>query len=45
MRKLAAVALVLAFASISFAQQAQSGSSQGQYPIGDGKHYKVFETS
>jgi hypothetical protein len=30
------------FAGISFAQQAQSGSSQGQYPIGGGKKYKEW---
>jgi len=42
MRKLTAVAVTLAFASITFAQQAQSGSSQGQYPIGGGKQYKEW---
>jgi len=30
------------FAGISFAQQTQSGSSQGQYPIGGGKKYKEW---
>jgi len=42
MRKPAAVALALAFAGITFAQQAQSSSSQGQYPIGGPKHYKEW---
>jgi Spy/CpxP family protein refolding chaperone len=42
MRKSAAVALALAFAGITFAQQAQSGSSQGQYPIGGGKQHKEW---
>ena len=42
MRKLTAVALALAFAGISFAQQTQSGSSQGQYFIGGGKKYKEW---
>jgi hypothetical protein len=42
MRKLTAVALALAFAGISSAQQTQSGSSQGQYPIGGGKKYKEW---
>jgi hypothetical protein len=40
MRKSAAVALAFAFAGITFAQQAQPGSSQEQYPIGGGKQYK-----
>jgi Spy/CpxP family protein refolding chaperone len=42
MRKSAALALALAFAGISFAQQAQSGSSQGQYPTGGPKHHKEW---
>ena len=42
MRKLTALALAFAFAGITFAQQAQSGSSQGQYPIGGGKQYKEW---
>ncbi|AHE96775.1 hypothetical protein THERU_02930 [Thermocrinis ruber] len=42
MRKLTALALALAFVGISPAQQAQSGSSQGQYPIGGGKQYKEW---
>jgi len=42
MRKSAAVALALAFAGITFAQQTQSGSSQGQYPTGGSKHYKEW---
>jgi Spy/CpxP family protein refolding chaperone len=42
MRKLTALALAFAFAGITFAQQAQSGSSQGQYPIGGGKHHKEW---
>ena len=42
MRKSAAVALALAFAGITFAQQTQSGSSQGQYPTGGPKHYKEW---
>jgi Spy/CpxP family protein refolding chaperone len=42
MRKSAAVAVALAFAGITFAQQAQSGSSQGQYPTGGPKHYKEW---
>jgi len=40
MEKLTALAVALAFVGITFAQQAQSGSSQGQYPIGGGKQYK-----
>jgi hypothetical protein len=42
MRKLTALALALAFAGISPAQQAQSDSSQGQHPIGGEKHYKEW---
>jgi Spy/CpxP family protein refolding chaperone len=42
MRKLTALTLALAFAGITFAQQAQSGSSQGQYPIGGSKHHKEW---
>jgi len=42
MRKLTALAVTLAFAGITFAQQAQSGSSQGQYPIGGPKHHKEW---
>ncbi len=42
MRKLTALAAALAFAGISLAQQAQSGSSQGQYPIGGPKHHKEW---
>jgi len=42
MRKLTALALAFAFAGITFAQQAQLGSSQGQYPIGGGKHHKEW---
>jgi Spy/CpxP family protein refolding chaperone len=37
MRKLTALALALAFAGVTLAQQAQSDSSHGQYPIGGGK--------
>jgi Spy/CpxP family protein refolding chaperone len=40
MRKLTALAAALAFAGITFAQQAQSDSSQVLYPIGGPKHYK-----
>jgi hypothetical protein len=42
MRKLTALAAALAFVGITFAQQAQSGSSQGQYPTGGPKHYKEW---
>jgi hypothetical protein len=42
MRKSAAVAVALAFAGITFAQQAQSDGSQGQYPTGGPKHYKEW---
>jgi hypothetical protein len=42
MRKLTALAVALSFAGISPAQQAQSDSSQGQYPIGGGKQYKEW---
>ena len=42
MRKSAALALALAFAGIISAQQAQSGSSQGQYPTGGPKHHKEW---
>jgi len=42
MRKLTALALALAFAGISPAQQTQSGSSQGQYPTGGPKHHKEW---
>jgi len=38
MRKSAALALALAFAGITFAQQTQSDGSQGQYPVGGRKH-------
>ncbi len=41
MKKLTALAVALTFAGITFAQQAQSGSYQGQYPIG-GKRYKEW---
>jgi Spy/CpxP family protein refolding chaperone len=42
MRKPTAVDLALAFAGITFAQQAQSGSSQGQYPTSGPKHHKEW---
>lgn len=42
MRKLTALAAALAFAGISLAQQAQSGSSQGQYPTGYPKHHREW---
>jgi hypothetical protein len=42
MRKSAALAVALAFAGITFAQQTQSGSSQGQYPTGGPKHHKEW---
>jgi Spy/CpxP family protein refolding chaperone len=42
MRKLTALAVALAFAGISLAQQAQSDSSQGQYPTGGPKHHKEW---
>jgi Spy/CpxP family protein refolding chaperone len=42
MRKLTALAVALAFVGITFAQQAQSDSSQGKYPIGGGKKYKEW---
>jgi len=42
MRKLTALAAALAFAGITFAQQAQSDGSQGQYPTGGGKKYKEW---
>jgi Spy/CpxP family protein refolding chaperone len=42
MRKLTALALALAFAGVTLAQQAQSDSSHGQYPIGGGKKYKEW---
>jgi len=42
MRKLTALAVALAFAGITFAQQTQLGSSQGQYPTSGPKHYKEW---
>ena len=42
MRKLTALAVSLAFAGVTFAQQTQSGSSQGQYPTGGPKHHKEW---
>ncbi|MFZ8785701.1 hypothetical protein [Thermocrinis sp.] len=42
MRKLTALALALAFAGITFAQQTQSGSSQEQYSTGGPKRYKEW---
>jgi hypothetical protein len=42
MRKSAALALALAFAGITFAQQAQSDGSQGRYPIGGRKNHKEW---
>ncbi|MFZ8784691.1 hypothetical protein [Thermocrinis sp.] len=42
MRKLTALALALAFAGVTSAQQAQSGSSQGQYSTGGPKHHKEW---
>jgi hypothetical protein len=40
MRRFLVLTTAFVFAGISFAQQTQSGSSQGQYPIGGGKKYK-----
>jgi len=42
MRKLTALAVALAFAGITFAQQAQSDSFQGLYPTGGPKHHKEW---
>jgi len=42
MRKPTALSVALAFAGITFAQQTQSGSSQGQYPTGGPKHHKEW---
>lgn len=42
MRKFLVLTTAFVFAGISFAQQAQSGSSQGKYPIGGGKQYKEW---
>jgi hypothetical protein len=42
MRKFLVLTTALVFASISFAQQAQSGSSRGQYPTNGPKHYKEW---
>ncbi len=42
MRKLTALAVALAFAGITFAQQTQSGSSQGQYPTSGPKYHKEW---
>jgi|YNPMSStandDraft_1061717.scaffolds.fasta_scaffold92302_1 hypothetical protein len=42
MRKLTALAVSLAFAGVTFAQQTQSDSSQGQYPTGGPKHHKEW---
>jgi len=42
MRKLTALAVSLAFAGITFAQQTQSDGSQGQYPTGGPKHHKEW---
>jgi len=42
MKRFLILTTALVFAGISFAQQTQSGSSQGQYPIGGGKKYKEW---
>jgi len=42
MKKFLILTTAFVFAGISFAQQTQSGSSQGQYPIGGGKRYKEW---
>ncbi|NAZ23890.1 MAG: hypothetical protein GU346_05490 [Thermocrinis sp.] len=42
MRRFLVLTTAFVFAGISFAQQTQSGSSQGQYPIGGGKKYKEW---
>jgi len=42
MRKLTALAVSLAFAGVTFAQQTQSDGSQGQYPTGGPKHHKEW---
>jgi len=42
MKKFLILTTASVFAGISFAQQTQSGSSQGQYSIGGGKKYKEW---
>jgi hypothetical protein len=42
MKRFLVLTTAFVFAGISFAQQAQSDGSQGQYPIGGGKKYKEW---
>jgi hypothetical protein len=42
MNKFLILTTAFVFAGISFAQQAQSGSSQGQYPTGYPKHHREW---
>jgi len=42
MKRFLVLSAVFVFAGISPAQQAQSGSSQGQYPTGGPKHHKEW---